>query len=39
MRKWIARCGVMGLVFFTLKGLAWLALGAAAISGATEVMR
>lgn len=29
----------MGLVFFTLKGLVWLALGAAAISGATEVMR
>lgn len=39
MRKWVARCGMAGLVFFTVKGLVWLAIGAAAIGGATEVMR
>lgn len=39
MRKWVARCGVAGLVFFTVKGLLWLAIGAGAIGGATGVLR
>lgn len=39
MRKWAARLGVTGLVFFTVKGLAWLVISAAAVGGATEVVR
>lgn len=31
--KWFARLGLGALIFFTLKGVAWLAIGGLALSG------
>lgn len=36
-RGWIKRLGLFGFVFFFLKGMAWLALAAAATMGVVSV--
>ncbi len=31
MHKWLKKIGLIGLIFFTLKGLIWLGIGAAMV--------
>lgn len=33
VRRWVARFGVAGLIFFTVKGLLWLIIPALAAAG------
>jgi len=32
MRRWLKRIGLAGFIFFTVKGLAWLALAAGGVA-------
>ena len=38
MKKFLVRFGALGFVFFLVKGLVWLAIGALAVQGAREVL-